>query len=190
MNEVMQDYVIAGLIMSIMVNLFLIGWFAFTGIGKDAWRRFFHKKKFRRGGYVNSLMLTKEGRIAEVFKKIQDSKFKVDEKSYTRDPRMTFEFRGIPTHIHKEDLPTPINPWNNEAPDTLLSCGEMDIVMNSQANFDFKEWIEKIKPILFIVVAALGIALLAAIFFSYSNYSYLQDVGINAASVVIPAVGG
>ena len=190
MNEIMQDYVLAGLIMSIMFNLFLMGWFGFTGIGRDAWRRFFHKRKYRKGGYVNTLMLTKEGRIAETFKKIIDSKFKVDDKSYARNPRMTFEFRGIPTHIHKEDEPSPINPWDNEAADSLLSCGELDIVMNSQANFDFKEWIQSIKPILFIVIAVLIIGLLAVVFFSYSNFSLLKDASIQASSIVIPATGG
>jgi len=190
MNEVLQDYVVAGLIMSIMFNLFLIGWFGFTGIGKEAWKRFFHKRKYRKGGYVNTLMLTKEGRIAEIFKKIVDSKFKVDDKSYVRNPRMTWDYKGIPTHLHKEDEPTPINPWSTEAPDELLSCGELDIVMNSQANFDFKEWIQKITPFLFVVVAVLIIGLIAVIFFSYSNFSLLKDAGVQAASVVIPAVGG
>jgi len=190
MSELTQDYVIAGLILSIVFNFFVIGWFGFTGMGKDAWRRFFQKKKYRRGNHAYSLMLSKEGLIQEVFEKVEDGKFTFNKKSYVRNPRMTFPFRGIPAHIHKEDEPVPINPWDMTASDYLLSCGELDIVMNSQANFDFKEWLQSIKPIAFLVVAILVIGILAVVFFSYSNFQVLQDAGVKAASVAIPATGG
>ena len=56
-------------------------------------------------------------------------------------------------------------------------------------DFDFKQWLESIKPIALIVIAALVIGILAVVFFSYSNYQFLQDAGPAAAAVVIPAGG-
>ena len=188
MSEVMQDYVTGGLVLSIMINLFLFCWFGFTGIGRDASRRFFQKRKYRRGGFAYSLIFTKEGLIKEVFERVNEGKFKFDGKPYVRNPRLTKPFRGIPAHIHMEDVPTPIDPWSADKEDTVLSCGELDTVLVSQANFDIREWVQMLIPYILMGLAVLVIILIAGIFFGYSNYQALKVAGsVVSGTPIIPS---
>jgi hypothetical protein len=65
----------------------------------------------------------------------------------------------------------------------LASANEMDTVMNSQANFDFKEWISKMMPFLLIgavvVIAALGVCG----YFGYSSFQMLRDGTFKAVEI-------
>lgn len=187
----MESGLIIGLVFSVVLNLFIVGFILFTGIGKDAWQRFTRKKKHARGGYAYSLMLTKEGNIQEIFSKIDSGKFKYDEKPYIRNPRLTRNFRGMPCHFHMEDMPEPIDPWNNI--DSIgMSSAEMDIVMTAATNFDFKEWISKISPFIMIGAVAIIIAFGVSAYFNYTTFQMLRDGAapfMQNAAVTLKAVG-
>ena len=181
------DYIFAGLVFSIMINIFIIMFFMISGIGKDAWRRFFWKKKHRKGGYAYSLLATKDGNIQEVFAKVDEGHFEYEDKPYIRNPRITRTFRGIPAHFHREDEPEPKDPWDPDQQDALLSCGEMDTVMTAQVDFDFKTWFESVKPYLIMGGFVLAAVLVAGLVFGYLSWQHLRD-GVSLAQGALPQV--
>lgn len=184
-----ENYLIAGLSLSIMFNVLVIILQVVTGVGKDALQRFMWKRKHRRGGYAYSLMATKDGNIAEVFEKVTDNKFKYSnsKEPYVREPRMLRLFRGIPANFHIEGTPSPVDPWSNEKADWALSCAEMDNVMNAQIEFDFKQWLEDNKVII-IIGGLLLIGLIGVnVYFGYMNYEALKEGAVKVASAVVSA---
>lgn len=150
----------------------------------EALRRFMWVKKHRRGGYAYSLIATRDGIIKEVFSKVTDGKFMWNDQEYVREPRMMRIFRNIPANFHREGVPAPIDPWNEDIADFILSCGELDIVMNAQKQFDFVQRLEKNKGIIIIGLIIVVGALLANIYFGYSAHQLLRDAGAVASGVV------
>ena len=183
-----------GLVFSIMINFFLVIFFAATKIGGEAWKRWRNKQLYKKGNFVNTLMISKDGTITEEFTKVNEGKFKFKDLPYIRNPRLLMPYRGIPTYIHREDEPAPINIWGADFDTNLLSAAEMDTVMTSQANFDLAEWIQKYLPFVLIAVGALAIALAVLGYYEFSIHSMLRDGTFKAVEVVAstppPAVIG
>lgn len=161
--------------LSIMTNIIILGIVFITGIGKSVLKRFKQRIMYHRGNYLNSLFITKNGTMKEIFKKVDENgKVKIDSKPYTRNPSLLFNFNKIPTNIHKEDTPDPLNPWQDKIAGDL-SCTEIDTVMNSADAFDFKQWLNKNKMIIayaiFIVVIASGVSA----YFGYQTWTLIRD---------------
>ena len=187
-----ENYLIMSFAISIMINLFIIGFFLFSGIGQDAWKRFFRKKRHRKGGWAYSLMATKDGNIKEVFAKVLDhGGFEYNGKPYVRDPREINVFRGIPANFHREGSPNPFNPWTQESNPKEISCNELDIVMTAQTGFDFVQWFDKNKMYIFIGVAVIAIGLAVLGYLTYQNGELLKQLAKPVAqAATIPATGG
>ena len=185
-----ENGLIGGLVISIMINVFVIAFVFATGIGQDCWRRWRNKQRFRKGGFVNSLMVTKDGVIKEIFKPVTQGKFKFKDSSYIRVPALRLNFRGIPSFIHKEDSPEPVDVFDKD-PNGLLSCAEMDDVMNGQSNFDLKLWLQQAMPfILFGALIVIG-AFAAMAYFNYSSWEMLRDGTFKAVKIAAsPIVNG
>lgn len=180
-----ENYLIAGLALSIMFNLLILILQIFTGVGWDALMRFVRKRKHRRGGYAYSLMATRDGNIIEVFAKVdEEGKFTYKDKSYVREPKLVRFYRGIPANFHREGIPAPLDPWSNEIADFILSCAEMDTVMMAGQEFDLKKWIQENKGIAIIIGVVIVGACAAAAYFGYMNYEFLRDAPSVAAGVV------
>src|SRR6056297_2043291 len=176
----MSQNLILGLSISIMFNVFVIMVLVGTGIGKDAWQRFWWKIKHRSGKHAYTLMATKSGNIKEVFAKIVENKFTWNEESYVRNPRITRNYRGIPANFHREGCPTPIDPWAHDLADWAISTGELDDVMVAGNEFDLKEWLDKNKGIIAIVIIAIVGLTAVNIFFGYSTFQMMRDGGLEA----------
>jgi hypothetical protein len=181
MVEIVNQGLLAGLILSVIVNLFVVLFILFTKIGQDAWSRWRNKQRHKKGGFVNSLIVTKDGVLKEVFAKVSDGKFKYKDFSYIRVPRLSLNFRGIPSYLHKEGKPDPVDVW--ELDDGLLSAQEMDEVMNAQSSFDFKLWLEKATPFLLFGALILVGAFAAMAFFNYMSYQMLRDGTFKAVEI-------
>jgi hypothetical protein len=167
-----------------MINIFIIGFFLVTTIGQDAWGRWRNKQRYKKGGFVHSLILTKEGNVQEVFTKVKEGKFSFKELPYIRNPRLLLNFRGIPTYIHREDEPAPVNMWGKDFDSILMSAAEMDTVMNSQVNFDFKEWLSKYLPYFLMGLVVVVGAILALAYFDYMSYQMLRDGSFKAVEII------
>lgn len=180
-----ENWLIAGLAISIMFNVLIVILQIFTGVGADALQRFWRKKLHRRGGYSYSLMATRDGNIVEVFQKVsEEGTFEYNKKDYVREPKLTRPYRGIPANFHREGIPAPIDPWSDDIADFILSCGEMDNVMNAQQDFDIFKWIEQNKSYFLMgAVVLIGVCAVAA-YFGYMNYEILRDAPQVAAGVV------
>lgn len=177
---------ILGLSLSIMVNVMVVLILIGTGIGKDAWQRFWWKLQHRSGKYSYTLMATKSGNIKEVFAVVDKGKFEWNDGSYVRNPRITRNYRGIPANFHREGTPSPIDPWSEELGDWAVSTGELDDVIMANQEFDLQRELKKYATIAFIIIAVVVCATLANTFFGYSAYELLRDAG-SASNVVLPS---
>ena len=173
---------------SVIINIFLVSFLLVSKIGQDAWRRWRNKQKHKKGGYVNTLMITKDGVIKEVFAKVKEGKFYYDDKPYIRVSKMRMTFRDLPTFLHREDQPSPIDVFDKD--DDVMSCAEMDNVMNAQQNFDFRQWLSSILPFILIGVVILIIVLGVSAYFNYSVFQMLRDGTFKAVQVAATPITG
>lgn len=177
---------------SIAMSIFFLIITVVTGAGRETLRRFINKLKFRSGKWANTLFISKSGNIMECFKKVsKEGTFLINEKSYVRNPSLQFQYKGIPSMVHIEDFPDPVNHFKDKQADEL-SCAEMDTVMMSQTNFDLKQWINKIITsygMVALIVALVVVGAFAAMaYFGYMNYQMLRDgsySAIKAASMFL-----
>lgn len=185
--EVSKGLLIATASLSIMFNIIVIGILLATGIGRKAVKRFKQRLLYITGRFVNTIYCNKNGVIKEIFKKIdsETGTFKIDGKTYCRNPALLFNFDRIPTYFHREGNPDPVNIWDDKKASDM-SNSEIDTVMYSRGAFDLKEWLNKNK---FIIILTLLIILGAAIlssYFAYMTYQMLRDGTMSAAGNIIP----
>lgn len=168
-----EIWLVVGIISSFLLLLTLF-WVFLTPIGKESLGRWINKKRFHKGGYTNAIIFTKDGLAKEVFKKNIDGKFKYMDQPYIRVPQLAIPYKGIPTLFYIQGSSSPVDILDKDRHD-LLSCNELDITMNHQLNFDFKEWFSKNKfYILMGFVIIIG-ALIASIYMNYTLYEWVRD---------------
>jgi len=180
-----ENNLIMWLALSIMFNVVIIGFFTVTGIGNYAFRRFFNRMKIRKGLHVNTLMVTKNGVMKEYFKRVEDNGcFKFKGQSYTRNPILAFNHFGMPTSIHVEGTPDPLNPFDNKEADKI-SCNEIDTVMLAENTFDLKAWLSRWSPIIFLGVIILVIIVVVCGAFGFMSYQILNDQTFKVSCEVV-----
>lgn len=84
-------------------------------------------------------------------------------------------YEKIPTYIHLEDRPDPLNVWSNDFDSQQLSSAEMDTVMQAQANFDIAQLIKQWLPILGVVLLIVVGAAIMSGFFGLMTFQMLRD---------------
>lgn len=186
--DVNNQISIATASISIMVNIIVLGAVFATGIGQKILKRFKNRLMFHTGKYVNTIYLTKNGTAKEIFKKVDmDTKtFNVLGQKFVRNPKLLFNFEKIPTYLHREGNPDPLNVWEDKIA-AELSNAELDLAMTSSHNFDIKQWINNHKMIIAIallIVIAVGIA---AAISGFMNYQMLRDGTYKAVACVAQA---
>lgn len=172
-NQVSEVWMIVGLF-STMFFLMLLAWVFLTPIGKESFGRWLNKKRYARGGYTNALIFTKDGLCKEVFKKNDGNKFRYLEEPYTRVPKLSFPFKGIPTQAYIQGNPSPIDIYERDRND-LMSTNELDTVMHEQSNFDFMDWFNKNKMYIIIGFLVIVGALAASLYLNYTLFEWVRD---------------
>lgn len=175
------------LAISIMFNVIVIFVLVATKIGIAVVRRFFNGLRYKTGKYVNTLIFLKTGVMKEVFKKKIEGKFTFNKESYTTNPRLLMPYRGIPSYIHLESQPSPINIFK-EGENDLPSAAEIDTVMLSVNNFDFMAWVQKYAPYIMIGALILVAALAASAYLNYSVFQMLRDGTYKTVEVAAAAL--
>lgn len=172
-NTVSEAWLVIGVIASFLLMITLF-WVFFTPIGKESLGRWLNKKKYYKGGYTNAVIFTKDGLCKEVFARNIDGKFTYKDDPYIRYPTLAFPYKGIPTLFYIQGTSTPIDILGKD-PENTLSCNELDIVMNHQMNFDFKEWFAKNKTYIMLGFAVVIIGLAVSLYFSYTVWEWVRD---------------
>lgn len=163
------------MIFSILINISLLIIAFALPIGKKIILRFRQKLSFKTGKYVNSIFITKNGVVKELYIKKNDSgTVKINKKNYTRNPTLLFNFEGIPTYFYVEDHADPLNVWNEDFK-AQISCQELDEVMNGSGAFDFKQWLEQNKMIIIIALGIVVVSALISVYLAGMNYQMLRD---------------
>ena len=162
--------------LSIMINIIILGAVFATGIGRKLIKRFKQRLMYNSGKYVNDLFLSKSGTMHEHFVKVNSkhNNFKIEGNNYIRNPSLLINFDKIPTYLHREGTPDPMNPWDNKLAGEM-SCAEVDTVMNSANSFDIKAWLEQNKMLLVFVCGIFVIAAGAGAYFGYQAWIVLRD---------------
>ncbi len=171
-NAALIAYITISVLVNVSIVLVLFG----TGIGTSLVMRFFNKFRYKSGKYINTLHIMKSGVIRERFvkKNLETGTFRMLEKPYISSPKLTLNYNGIPTSLHREGNPDPLDIWEEDLTGSL-SNSEMDIAMNSMFSFDVKEWLEKNKMIMFIGGFAVIAVCVASAFFGWQAYEMLRD---------------
>ena len=176
-----NDVLIISLVFSLVVNVGIIGFLVGTGIGKEMFKRFRNKLKYKDGEHVNTLYMSKSGVLKEQFvKKEPEGRFKIDDRSYSVEPRLLMQYKGIPSYIHREGIPEPVNIYSLEYDG--ISTNELDIIMTGERNFDLVSWLMQNSGLILVGFLGLVGAILANIYFSYSVYETVRDVGVPVAA--------
>lgn len=171
-NQTLIMFITISVLVNICIVLLLFG----TGIGIELIKRFLNKFRYKSGNFVNSLHVMKSGVIKERFVKKDNETgvLRMVEKPYVTNPKLMYNYKGIPTYLHRDGNPDPLNIWDDKIAGEL-SNSEMDIAMNSKGAFDVKEWLQKNKSMILIVgIAVVGVSFAAA-FFGYQTYEMLRD---------------
>lgn len=177
----MWSVVIASL--SVMVNIIVLGLVFATKIGQEAFKRFWNRVRYRKGGYVNSLYISKNGNVMEKFLKIDDEgKIKINNKSYVRNPRHLLNYKNIPTYVHIEDTPNPIAPFHKWR-DEELSSSELDEVMMNARDFDIKAFFRKIAPFVLIACVVVVGVMAGSLYFNWQIYDVIVQSGASVGEV-------
>jgi len=175
-SNVENSTLVMWLVLSVLTNIFIIVLLLGTFIGIELIKRFINKFRYKTGNYVNTLHVMKSGVIKERFikKDKETGTFRMVDKPYVTNARLMFIYKGIPTYVHREGNPDPVNIWEeNYGGD--LSNSEMDIAMNSKGAFDVKQWLEKNKMVIFIGLLVVVGVTIAAAFFGYQSWEMLRD---------------
>ena len=180
-----ENWLIAGLSFSVMINVMIIGFYTVTGMGKSVVNRFKRRLMFPRGKYINTLFLNKSGIMKEYFLKPErDGSFKINSKRYVRDPKTSISYERIPTQIHIEDQALPLNLYAMSY--SGMSSGELDTVIMANTQFDIIEFLRKYGFLILIAILVLAGLLAANTYFGYSIWEALRDGAIQAAPATIP----
>lgn len=182
--------------LSIVFNIIIIGSVFLTGIGRQAWKRFWNKLRHGKGGFVNTLFIDKDGNIKEIFKKVdEEGLFRVGDNPYSRSPRCLLNYEKIPTYIHMENKTEPVNPYAGFDSDeaeaiAMASAGEIDNAIITSQNMDAMTFLKKLLPIAMILVGIVVIIAAAGIYFNWQIYDIIVQQGQNVVSdVVVDPVG-
>jgi len=185
-NAPERSTLILMLTISVLVNIFILLILFGTWIGIELIKRFLNKFKYKSGKYVNTLYLTKTGIIKEIFTKkdTETGAFPIFDKSYVTTPKLLLNYKGIPTYIHREGNPDPLDVWRKDLTGDL-SNSEMDIVMSSKNAFDVKAWLERNKVLLLVTAGLIIGAALLSSFFGYEIMQMLKE-GLKVSCNNIP----
>jgi len=163
------------IVFSILINIVLLITAFVLPIGRKVILRFRQKLMYKTGKFVNALFITKNGILKEVFKQKSDRGTVVIEKDhYTRNPTLLFNYEGIPTYLYIEGHADPLNVWSDKYA-AVMSCSEIDEVMNGSGAFDLRQWLEQNKMILLIALLIMIGATVVAAYFGLMSYNMLRD---------------
>lgn len=185
MDETTQ-YLILGLVVSVLINIVILLTVFATGVGKRVVQRLRQKWSYKSGKYINALWIGNNHVGKEHFvKKEDDGSFLIHNKKYIVNPMSTFIFDGIPTQINLEGITEPFNIFNSDIADAMSTAEIEKVIMNNEG-----QGLTAILKKYFILAVILVIFIMAfagvSAYFNYNIFDMLvQNPTINAAFEMI-----
>lgn len=178
-----------------LANLLIVFASILTGSGTEILKRYSNKLKYKTGKYVNTVFMMKTGIIKEVFAKKDEltGSIRIHGKPYVTNAKLLFNYKGIPSYLHRQDNPDPINVWQ-EGYARELSASEMDTVMASMNSFNVLEWLKKNMSYALIAVVVIGFLAGAGALMAQKNNdmltkgTYLAPTAPVICKMIIPEV--
>jgi hypothetical protein len=167
---------------SLLANIFVFVILFISGIGKRVIKRWRQRVLHKRGGYVNTFMVYKNGTANEIFKKAEkDHSLVVDGDKYTVDRSKMILFDGIPTQLHFQGYTEPVD-WRD--PTESMSTGELQQIIENNKKDDIFAILKQYFPIVLVAVVVFVIMVGASLYFNWHIYDKLvQDAGQAAAAI-------
>jgi hypothetical protein len=127
------QYLILGLVVSVLANIVVLGTVFFTGVGKRVVQRLRQKWLYKKGNYVNCLWIGNNHVAKEYFvSKNADGSFDIQNKKYIINPMSTFILDGIPTQVNLEGITEPYNIFNSDIADAMSTAEIEKVIMNNE----------------------------------------------------------
>jgi hypothetical protein len=127
------QYLILGLVVSVLANVVILLTVFATGIGKRVVQRLRQRWLYKKGSYVNCLWIGNNHVAKEFFvSKEADGSFKIHNKIYTVNPMSTFILDGIPTQVNLEGITEPYNIFNSDIADAMSTAEIEKVIMNNE----------------------------------------------------------
>lgn len=162
---------------SILINFIVIVILFISGIGRRVLKRMRQKFLYSKGGYVNTVFLSKNNTAEEVFKKVnkEDKSLMIDKDKYTIDRTRTILLDGIPTMLHIQGYTEPVD-WRD--PSTAMSTGEITQIIENNKREGLIDMIKQFKPVVIAAVIVMVLLAVVSIYFNWQIYDVLVQQGV------------
>lgn len=167
-------YTDSALSFSLLGNLLLGVGLWVSGLGRRVLLRIRQQWQYKKGGYVNTVFVSKNGTAEEIFKKIDvhDKSLKIGSHKYVIDRKKTILFDGIPTMLHFEGLSEP-QSWTDPL---SMSTGELQQIIENNKREGFMEMLAKYYPVAILLVVVCILFSGLALYFNWQIFdSIVQD---------------
>ena len=132
-SDLVFNYVVAALAISVCAFIGLIAFVWFSGYGKPIVRRVKQRWLYKNGKYVNVIFIRNNHVSDELFiAKESDGSFKINDERYIVNPRCTFTFQGIPTQINKEGIVEPYDLFTDDMAEKMSTAEIEKVIMNNE----------------------------------------------------------
>lgn len=167
---------------SILLNIIILIVLFITGVGKRVLKRMKQRFLHTKGGYVNSLFLSKNNTAQEVFKKVDtnDKSINIQGDKYVIDRTKTILLDGIPTMLHIQGYAEPVN-WKD--PSKAMSTGELTQIIENNKREGLIDMIMQYKPL---IIVALAVVVLLAVGSIYLNWQIFDTIVQQGSAVSTP----
>lgn len=157
--------------------------FSMTGIAKRVIKRLKQQLLYKKGGYVNTIILHNNGVANEHFiKKTEDNAFKFGQGRYVVVRNHSILLDGIPTQFNVEGIAEPLHLNSKDAEtEEKMSTAEINQLILHNSTQDFLAILNNMKPYLIIIVVVMVIAVAAGLYFNWQIYDSIVQQGANIA---------
>jgi hypothetical protein len=171
------QYMILSLVISIFINLVVLGVVFISGVGQRVIIRYKQRWMYKKGKHVNVIFIRNNHVSREYFiKKEKDGSFLFEDKRYTINPVTTFIHDGIPTQINVEGDTETLNIFrDDEKKARTMSTAEIEkIIMNNNVG-ELVAMLKRLFPIFIIMLVVMVIFCGLSIYFNWKIYDIIYQ---------------
>jgi hypothetical protein len=167
-----NEWLVAGLSVSVMFNVLVMGFLFVTRIGNEMYQFFKQKLLYKKGGYVNALIFDKDGLVHQVFSKVvkDQNYFLWKGERYVRNPNLLRNYKGIPTYLYIEGSIKPINLFDDKFKHDLGNEEVDKMILAEVDGFDFIRMLKQYAPFILLGLGIFVLLVLASLYFNWQIY--------------------
>jgi hypothetical protein len=160
---------------SVLANMIVFVILFVSGVGRRVLKRMRQRFQHTKGGYANTLFVSKNNTAAEVFKKVDDDKsLKIDDDKYSIDRTKTILLDGIPTMLHFQGHSEPAD-WSD--PQNAMSTGEIMQIIENNKREGFLEMLKQYYPLALVVAAVFVLLAVGSVYLNWQIFDIIVQGG-------------